>query len=59
MAPPLGFELLRLMLELVQGQVDRRVEVVRLLLGEHGDVIGLQRDLGDDYKPIGSGNFWE
>src|SRR6185436_12409102 len=46
-APPLGLELLRLMLELVQRQVDRRVEVVRLLLREHGDVVGLERDLGD------------
>ena len=35
------------MLELVQRQVDRRVEVVRLLLGEHRDVVGLKGDLGD------------
>src|SRR5881397_3018157 len=46
-AAPLLVELLRLVLELVDGEVDRRVEVMGLLLGEHGDVVGLERDLGD------------
>src|SRR5262249_52395045 len=38
---PLGAKLLRLVLELRDGEVDRRVEVGRLLLGEHRDVVGL------------------
>src|SRR5882724_5645897 len=45
--PALLVELLRLVFELVDGEVDRRVEVVGLLLGEHGDVVGLEGDLGD------------
>src|SRR5262249_10053757 len=40
-------ELLSLVFELVDGEVDRRVEVVRRLLGEHRLMIGLERDLGD------------
>src|SRR5262249_28324878 len=42
-----GLELLGLVLELVDGEVDGRVEVVRLLFGEQRHVIGLPRDLRD------------
>src|SRR4029077_3633748 len=43
--PPV--QLLRLVLELVDREVDRRIEVVRRLLGEHRLVVRLERDLRD------------
>src|SRR5262249_22113788 len=43
---PLRAQLLRLVLELRAGEIDRRVEVGGLLLREHRHVIGLEGDLG-------------